>query len=408
MIQKAAEQGHNQNYNIDDVIKVWDMFLAKTCNSEALAKAYEILGAGAVVEGYTGNPAERTTHLEYTDDDPTDGKAVLPDNIEKQLTEERVNSDKLSQKEYEKLEDAAYDYYCKLKGIDQDDEDAIDGLDVFETTVKESEVEIINSDEKFDDYYLFCAEFLIPGGTKEYFKFPKEIEKQLTEGEECKDGECEKPLEECGDKKLAEGTYDVSDADFRAMLKDKTFQEFGECLKEEKVEESKVSAAAVEKAVSEISTIGADDLAEVEESCEHCEGEECEQCAEKKEECKLSDKCEELHEESLNKHISDYLTEVYANVKDFTATGCALNGNKLVVEGTINFNSGKVRATKFEFTEAKNGEAGKIILEGYNKDLAEDAHFTLNCLLEDGGTCLLTEGFGYKYTINNTLVEGLK
>ena len=266
-----------------------------------------------VEEGYTGNPAERTTHLEYTDDDPTDGKAVLPDNIEKQLTE----------------------------------------------------------DEKKD-----C---------------------------DCKDGICE-----CGDKKLAEGTYDVSDADFRAMLKDKTFQEFGECLKEEKVEESKVSAAAVEKAVGEISTIGVDELADVEESCEHCEGEECEHCAEKKEECKLGDKCEELHEESLNKHISAYLTEVYANVKDFTATNCSLNDNKLVVEGTINFNSGKSRTTKFEFTEAKNDEAGKIILEGYNKDLAEDAHFTLNCLLEDGGTCLLTEGFGYKYTINNTLVEGLK
>ena len=67
-----------------------------------------------VEEGYTGNPAERTTHLEYTDENPADGKAVLPDNIEK----------------------------------------------------------------------------------------------QLTEGEECKESECEKPLEECGEKSLAEGRYD--------------------------------------------------------------------------------------------------------------------------------------------------------------------------------------------------------
>ena len=35
-----------------------------------------------VEEGYKGTPEERTTHLEYVDDDPTDGKAVLPDNIE--------------------------------------------------------------------------------------------------------------------------------------------------------------------------------------------------------------------------------------------------------------------------------------------------------------------------------------
>lgn len=245
---------------------------------------------------------------------------------------------------------------------------------------------------------------------------------------------------------LKEGVYDVSDAEFKAMLKDKTFQEFGEALTEEKVEESKVSTAAVEKAISEISAIGAEDVEEdinitnndsparvdgTEHETESCKDHECkeekhdcEKCDKEPCECKeegllpelpglpglpgLKEKCEDLHEESLNKHISAYLTEVYANVKDFTATDCSFKGNKLVVEGTINFDSGKSRATKFEFTEAKNGEAGKIILEGYNKDLAEDAHFTLNCLLEDGGTCLLTEGFGYKYTINDTLVEGLK
>ena len=236
---------------------------------------------------------------------------------------------------------------------------------------------------------------------------------------------------------LKEGVYDVSDAEFKAMLKDKTFQEFGEALNEEKVEESKVSTAAVKKAISEINAIGTEDVEEdidiadhdspamvdgAEHETESCEDRECkeekqdcEKCDNGQCECKeeaslteLSEKCEDLHEESLNKHISAYLTEVYANVKDFTATNCSINCNKLVVEGTINFNSGKSRATKFEFTEAKNGEAGKIIIEGYNKDLAEDARFTLDCSLEDGGTCLLTEGFGYKYTINDTLVEGLK
>ena len=40
----------------------------------------------------------------------------------------------------------------------------------------------------------------------------------------------------CGEG-LKEGVYDVSDAEFKAMLKDKTFQEFGEALNEEKVEQ---------------------------------------------------------------------------------------------------------------------------------------------------------------------------
>ena len=57
-------------------------------------------------EGYTGNPAERTTHLEYIDDDPADGKAVLPDNIEKQLTEDEEAPAEEEPKEEEKAEEA--------------------------------------------------------------------------------------------------------------------------------------------------------------------------------------------------------------------------------------------------------------------------------------------------------------
>lgn len=436
-----------------------------------------------VEEGYKGTPEERTTHLEYADDDPTDGKAVLPSNIEKQLTETSVRAmrdtwtiEESSILKYYPNKHQVEDYINKAKAVELAEAakgntvrviiyekfnripndgpyfqkmghpvkicyDSIENPEVVKIFVQNNlmleegldEAKSISGrvnynaeGEDFAEGYILKVERnsidYRPRFTYSINTYKKEIERLNNYFKSHFDKSRGKTLtaienENLTENKLAEGIYDVSDAEFRAMLKDKTFQEFGGALTEEKVEESKVSTAAVEKAISEINAIGAEDVEEdidiadhdspatadeTEHEAESCDGREC------KEEKHVCEKCEDLHERSLNKHISAYLTEVYANVKDFTATSCSLNGDKLVVEGTINFNSGKSRATKFEFTEAKNGEAGKIVLEGHNKDLAEDARFTLDCSLEDGGTCLLTEGFGYKYTINGTLVEGLK
>ena len=52
------------------------------------------------------------------------------------------------------------------------------------------------------------------------------------------------------------------------------------------------------------------------------------------------DDIDELDESSLNKHIDEYLKEVYSNVKSYKTTGCELKEGKLIVEGKISFNSG--------------------------------------------------------------------
>jgi len=120
---------------------------------------------------------------------------------------------------------------------------------------------------------------------------------------------------------------------------------------------------------------------------------------------------EDLHEASLDDHISDYLTEVYSNVDSFQTTACSQEDNKLIVEGNILFKSGNSRKTTFEFTENKEAEkenASQVIYEGLNKDFADAPAFTLKGIAEENGKILVTESFGYKYTINNTLVEGLK
>ncbi len=114
---------------------------------------------------------------------------------------------------------------------------------------------------------------------------------------------------------------------------------------------------------------------------------------------------DELDECSLNKHIDEYLKEVYSNVKSYKTTDCELKEGKLIVEGKISFNSGKEKLTMFEFLPAYC--EGNLFFEGYNKDFSEDKAFTLNCSINESKT-LITESFGYKYKINENLVEGLK
>ena len=114
---------------------------------------------------------------------------------------------------------------------------------------------------------------------------------------------------------------------------------------------------------------------------------------------------EDLDDETFNKLTESYLTEVYSNVKSFEATNCDLKDNKLVIEGTITFNSGKNKPTTFVY-EAKKTTDKKVVLEGLNADFATEKAFTLNCNLNKAN-CLIVESLGYKYTINDTLVEGL-
>jgi hypothetical protein len=114
---------------------------------------------------------------------------------------------------------------------------------------------------------------------------------------------------------------------------------------------------------------------------------------------------EDLDDETFNKLTESYLTEVYSNVKSFEATNCDLKDNKLVIEGTITFNSGKNKPTTFVY-EAKETADKKVVLEGLNADFATEKAFTLNCNLNKAN-CLIVESLGYKYTINDTLVEGL-
>jgi hypothetical protein len=91
----------------------------------------------------------------------------------------------------------------------------------------------------------------------------------------------------------------------------------------------------------------------------------------------LMEGIEELQEDTLEKLISNSLTESYGNVAGFRLNECSYLNKKLTVEGTIFFTSGVVRKTAYTFTEAFIAEGEKINLRGLNEKLGLDRQFTI-------------------------------
>ena len=110
---------------------------------------------------------------------------------------------------------------------------------------------------------------------------------------------------------------------------------------------------------------------------------------------------EDFDEVSMNSCMTKALTEVYSNVNNFEMTECSLNESSLVVEGKINFNSGKARETSFVFTEGKEPK----VLCGINEDLDKDGSFNI-CYGIDNNK-MFVESLKYSYHVENNLVEGL-
>jgi len=494
-------------------------------------------------EGYTGNPAERTTHLEYTDDDPTDGKAVLPDNIEKQLTEGEECADGECEKPLEE---------CGEKPLKEEDEVPAEEAPAEEPTEEESkeelpEVEFTTSEvkevadnvaEKMIDNigtkgltidteeWKADAEEVVADAVEEKIEAEEEVEAEEepaeTEEDVVEESLTEEVLEEgpinAIKNALANKTLNKSFSKFivkcytkaapnkpetkefgklqdaedyakaftqnpsnkeawiwgdevkkenvltgwangkrSADLRQGTAKEFDAIAKSEKglekagkkaldaepekpitppeeTEEAPVKEAPVEETPKpeeekpeETSTDAskklkvADILAALEakypgkknnkivaamlKNAGLAESLDSTEAVSLCEAVDNLDSIEDLNEEAFNTKISEFLTEVYSNVKSFTATECQLIEEKLVITGKIGFNSGNEKLTVFEFLP--NYGDGHLFFEGYNKDFSEDNAFTLNYSINESKE-LITESFGYKYKINETLVEGLK
>jgi hypothetical protein len=221
------------------------------------------------------------------------------------------------------------------------------------------------------------------------------VEDIIIEEAELKENPVKDALDEL-ENSLTEDKKEVSDAEFRAMLNNPVFNE--------KLSEDipSVASAPFEKAIDRIENAG-EELTPEEKQAEEAEisSEESNESLDNIDKDPKEDlsEVEDFNDESFDEHVNKYLKEVYSNVAEFNTTSCSFQNKKLVVEGSIKFNSGKTKTTKFVFEAAQNE------LTGTNTDLAEGAAFSLAYSLNNKE--LVTESFKYSYKIDNSLVEGL-
>jgi len=119
----------------------------------------------------------------------------------------------------------------------------------------------------------------------------------------------------------------------------------------------------------------------------------------------LNEMLSELDEETMNTHISDYLTSIYENVLGFTTTTCNLTEDGLLVEGYISYVSGKTLNTTFSFKPTSLKE-NTVQFIGKNSLIAEGDIYQLTANIKDSK--LLTESLSYNYTIGEDIIQGNK
>ena len=126
--------------------------------------------------------------------------------------------------------------------------------------------------------------------------------------------------------------------------------------------------------------------------------------ADKNESFKLED-LEDVDDQMLEKCITESLTSVYENVAGFKLGDCSMSDGKLVVEGKINFKSGKSKNTKYIFEQADRARK-TILLNGLNESFGKDSSFKLTAKLTESYKKLAPTKLSYEYKINGDVVTG--
>lgn len=110
---------------------------------------------------------------------------------------------------------------------------------------------------------------------------------------------------------------------------------------------------------------------------------------------------EDFDEDSFDELGESYLKSVYENVSSYKTTDVSSQGNTLVVEGLIKFNSGKIKPTKFVFEAKTATKNNKLRFIGENKNITRGRKaFTLTGTLNENKS-FITERFNYNYMTKN-------
>lgn len=110
---------------------------------------------------------------------------------------------------------------------------------------------------------------------------------------------------------------------------------------------------------------------------------------------------EDFDSDSFDELGEAYLKAVYENVNSYKTTDVSSQGNILVVEGLIKFNSGKMKPTKFVFEAKTATKNNKLRFIGENKNITRGRKaFTLTGTLNENKS-FITERFNYNYMTKN-------
>lgn len=110
---------------------------------------------------------------------------------------------------------------------------------------------------------------------------------------------------------------------------------------------------------------------------------------------------EDFDSDSFDELGEAYLKAVYENVSSYKTTDVSSQGNTLVVEGLIKFNSGKMKPTKFVFEAKTATKNNKLRFIGENKNITRGRKaFTLTGTLNKNKS-FITERFNYNYMTKN-------
>lgn len=117
---------------------------------------------------------------------------------------------------------------------------------------------------------------------------------------------------------------------------------------------------------------------------------------------------EDFDSDSFDELGEAYLKSVYENVSSYKTTDVSSQGNTLVVEGLIKFNSGKMKPTKFVFEAKTATKNNKLRFIGENKNITRGRKaFTLTGTLNENKS-FITERFNYNYMTKNEAGESTR
>lgn len=109
---------------------------------------------------------------------------------------------------------------------------------------------------------------------------------------------------------------------------------------------------------------------------------------------------EDFDEESFDELEEKYLKNIYENVTAYKTIKGSIDGDKIILEGIITFNSGKQKKTTSIFESHSITKRGKIKLLGENKNITTNKKaFTITGSLK--GNKLITESLTYNYGVRD-------